>query len=109
MALTPHNSTGAVRPRTSLVSAASRIDALAAPKPMRLPFAGTAHFDPYRSSSVCRFHSELTDCTAQFVGMLPTFAVEETVVPNISVPVKNQIDVLPPVSRQRMSLVPLPS
>jgi hypothetical protein len=48
-------------------------------------------------------HSALTDCTVQFVGMLPTPAVEATVVPFM-----NHIAVLPLVSRHNRSLMPSP-
>jgi hypothetical protein len=59
---------------------------------------------PKPPPTLYRTHSALRDCTVQLVGMLPTFAVEETVVPFM-----NQMDVLPLVSRHSMSLVPLPS
>jgi hypothetical protein len=48
-------------------------------------------------------YSALTDCTVQFVGMIPTPAVDET-----TAPFMNQIAVLPLVSRQSRSLSPSP-
>jgi hypothetical protein len=71
--------------------------------------------DPERGSrGMCRWpltalrkavgiHSALTDCTVQFVGMMPIPAVEAIVAPFM-----NHIAVLPPVSRQRRSLMPSP-
>jgi hypothetical protein len=52
----------------------------------------------------CLPHSELVDCTVQVVGIFPTVRADATVVP-----LMNQMDVLPLVSRHRRSLRPSPS
>ena len=49
------------------------------------------------------FYLALTDCTVQVVGTLPKDAVDAIVVPLI-----NQIEVLPALSRHNRSLIPSP-
>jgi hypothetical protein len=95
----PRRTSGAFYSAMALVMLRCRVGLAPTGKRRLITRTPVADVDEFRLP-----HSELTDCAVQFVGMLPTFAVEDTVVPFM-----NQMDVFPLVSRQRMSVVPLPS
>jgi hypothetical protein len=92
------------RPRTVVVSVPSgllHVLAAGAERTSRLPSSPRER--PLADAHTFDVHSAFTDCTVHVVGMLPTLAVDETVVP-----LMNHITVSPVLLRHSRSLFPSP-